>query len=102
MNLAIAPSGDIYATDRIDNRIRRISFPREEILSPADLSFGLYAGLEIKGIVGRKYRIERSFDIGGTNWLPAATFILPQTPFLWFDVQRTNLNRQFYRAVLLP
>ena len=51
--------GTIYVADRLNHRIRSISFnPSPEPVLPADLELSTYPGLRIVGTVGRTYRIE--------------------------------------------
>jgi len=57
--------------------------------------------LELSGLVGRSYRIERLDDLSSTNWQSATTLILTNSPITWSDSQAPNSYR-FYRAVLLP
>jgi NHL repeat-containing protein len=92
--------GSIYVADTGNNRIRQISFnPQAQIVSPANLGIGTYAGVTINGTIGRTYQIQSSTDMN--NWNPVAAIILTTSPYLWIDQSGVSQNK-FYRALLLP
>jgi hypothetical protein len=99
-DICVVGNEDIYVVDESDHRIRRITVPRAESISLADLQLDFYPGLKINGVPGRTYQIERADSL--SNWSTAAILSLPTTPYLWLDVNSTNRTRQFYRAILLP
>ena len=92
--------GSIFVTDTGNYRIRQISFnPQPQIVAPANLGIGTYAGVTITGSIGRTYQIQSSPDL--STWTPAATLILASSPYLWIDPSGAAGNK-FYRALLLP
>jgi streptogramin lyase len=92
--------GSIFVTDTGNNRIRQISFnPQPQIVAPANLGIGTYAGVTITGSIGRTYQVQSSPDL--STWTPAATLILSSSPYLWIDPSGVAGNK-FYRALLLP
>ena len=65
----------------------------------------LYAGISLFGLPARRYEIQSAEVVGQTtNWLRLATVTLanPSVPYLYFDIQSTNREKRFYRAVLVP
>jgi len=93
-------SGTIYVADSSNQRIRSITNnPAAQILSPANLQLGTYAGLQITGIVGRTYQIQTSPDLN--SWSTKATILLNSSPYLWID-QSPVASNKFYRALLSP
>jgi hypothetical protein len=92
--------GKIFVADSSDHRIRQIAFnATTQPVSGADLSLNMYPGLEIRGIVGRSYRIESSTNV--SYWVPEETILLTSSPYLWID-RTDGAQRKFYRALLLP
>lgn len=92
--------GSIFVTDTGNYRIRQISFnPQPQIVAPANLGIGTYAGVTITGSIGRTYQVQSSPDL--STWTPAATLILSSSPYLWIDPSGAAGNK-FYRAFLLP
>jgi hypothetical protein len=92
--------GKIFVADSNNQRIRSISFnPQPVVVSPPDLDISTYAGIRIRGLVGRAYQIQFSSDM--TNWSTAATMLLPSSPYLWIDPDRAS-GKRFYRAFLMP
>ena len=64
------------------------------------LLLGLYPGLSLHGTLGRTYRIDYTVDVAApTNWLPLASVMLTNSPWMWFDTTATNASQRFYRAV---
>lgn len=67
------------------------------------LDLKMYAELTLAGPVGTKYEVQYLNDIHNTNeWRTLATVTLPNSPYLWFDVESGTLPKRFYRAVLVP
>lgn len=92
--------GMIFVADSGNNRIRNIAFnPQPQLVTPANLSIGTYAGVTITGIVGRTYQIQSSPDM--STWSTRATILLTSSPYLWIDQNPVSGN-QFYQATLLP
>jgi hypothetical protein len=78
--------------------------PEQVVVNPAGVSFGLYPGVTINGVVGNSYVIQRTANLGNTNsWVTAGNFILTQPVELWVD---TNVDARlpgnpynFYRIL---
>lgn len=66
------------------------------------LSIDFYAGITIDGTVGTTNRIEYVTNLGDTNWITLTNLVLPQSPFLFFDVTSPRTQRRFYRAIQAP
>jgi hypothetical protein len=58
-----------------------------------------YAGVTITGEVGKTYNVLGSQAASGSPWLTLTNFVLPSSPYLFFD-SRSVTNRQFYRVEL--
>jgi hypothetical protein len=97
----LCPSrGKIFVADSGNQRIRFISFdPQPELVAPPNLGISNYTGITIRGLVGRTYQIQASWDL--TNWTASATLLLTSSPYLWIDTNPTS-GKKFYRAFLLP
>ena len=92
--------GAIFVTDRLNNRIRQISFnPQPQIVDGANLGIATYAGVTITGAVGRTYQIQSSSNL--SNWTPRTSLLLTTSPYLWID-QNPVSGSKFYRALLIP
>jgi len=68
----------------------------------ATFSFGFNspAQLKLTGDVGRSYQIEAGPQLHG-SWQPLISLPVTTNPVYWTDPQSTNLQKRFYRAVLL-
>jgi sugar lactone lactonase YvrE len=92
--------GMIFVADANDHRIRQITFnATAQPVTGANLSFIMFPGLEINGIVGRSYRIESSTNL--SYWITEDTVLLTSNPYLWIDRNGAG-QKKFYRAFLLP
>lgn len=92
--------GSIFISDTGNNRIRQISFNAQpQVVTGANLGIGTYAGVTIRGAVGRTYQIQSSPDL--STWTTVATVLLPSSPYLWID-QNPIAGNKFYQAILLP
>jgi hypothetical protein len=60
----------------------------------------MYAGLQVEGSVGCRYRIECAADPADTNWISVTNITLPTSPYLWFDLTSPTAPKRFYRAIL--
>jgi hypothetical protein len=65
------------------------------------ISSGLPPNLQVSGVLGRSYRVEKCDTLPSTNWQPLTNFTLAASPTTLTDTQATNAAG-FYRAVLLP
>ncbi|MEK7674707.1 MAG: hypothetical protein AAB676_02585 [Verrucomicrobiota bacterium] len=98
--IAIDQSGNLFAADYSNHRIRKISY---EPVPTAAFNIDMYAGLSISGLIGRSYRIEYSDSLSNSPaWTSATTITLTSSPFVWFDGDSINAPKRFYRAILLP
>jgi streptogramin lyase len=92
--------GMIFIADANNERVRQISFnPQPQLVTPANLGIGTYAGVTINGLVGRTYQIQSSPDLN--TWTTRATLLLTSSPYLWIDPNPVAGNK-FYRALLMP
>lgn len=72
-------------------------------VNPAGVSFAVYPGVTITGIVGFTYGIQATANLSDTNsWFGVANVTLDATTRLWFDTQPAVLARRFYRVVPGP
>jgi len=71
-------------------------------IGPATLGLSTYAGLKIDGSVGGRYRIEYSTFLETNAWLFLTNLVLPDSPFLFIDVQSVGRQQRFYRALANP
>ena len=65
------------------------------------LGVNMYAGVQINGKVGNTYQVEYSDNVPGA-WKTLGRVTLERTPHLFFDIESTNSNKRFYRAVMVP
>lgn len=71
---------------------------RPELGSPE-----VFAGFEVRGMPGRRYRIERSPTGLGNDWVLAGEVVLEESRQLWIDVnQGARGPAGFYRVVEVP
>jgi len=66
------------------------------------VALALYPGVTINGCAGKPYQIQVAFDANPNQWSTVTNFILPTTPYLWFDTISPISGQRFYRTVLLP
>jgi hypothetical protein len=66
------------------------------------LSLDFYAGLTVLGNVGTTNQIQYVTSVADTNWIILTNVVLPQSPYLFFDLTSPRTQRRFYRAVQLP
>lgn len=63
----------------------------------------LYAGVWLRGPVGRTMRIEYGSDLAGSGgWAQRTNVLLTQSPMLWIDPDSRRQDGVFYRLELLP
>jgi|GEM_PF-580049 len=92
--------GMVLVADTGNNRIRNITFNSQmQVVPPASLGIGTFAGITIAGTIGRAYQIQSSPDMN--TWATRATVLLTSNPYLWFD-QNPIAGNNFYRAVMVP
>jgi hypothetical protein len=95
-----AVQSSIFIADSGDHRIRKMTFDSlPQIVPETNLGLKMYPGLQIKGEVGRTYRIESSVNL--TNWTQETIVLLTSTPYLWVDVT-AQAQTKYYRTLLLP
>ena len=99
--LSADSKGDIFVADAGNNKIKVVTQGLEIQVEPANLAIGNFAGITLTGIVGRYYRLEAAAT-PGASWESVGKLQLPSSPFLWIDTGSTNLEKRFYRAILLP
>lgn len=77
------------------------SVARVEIKVRPELSLLNYAGISVRGVVGKTYRIEAA-DAPAGEWQSVKTLTLKTSPTLWFDEESPSRNRRVYRVVEVP
>jgi hypothetical protein len=65
------------------------------------LDLHLFAGVNVVGAIGSRYRIDRTASISASNWAPVTTLYLGTSPTLWVDTNILAIGSSFYRAVKL-
>jgi hypothetical protein len=80
--------------------------PEQVVVNPSGVSFGLYPGVTVQGVVGASYIIQSTSDLSNTSWTTLANVTLSQPTQLWIDTsteasQGTNPHR-YYRVLLAP
>jgi len=79
------------------------SSPAVLTMNPAGVSFALYSGVTIEGVVGLTYGIQSSTDLGDPNsWRGIVNITLGAPSQLWFDTQPASQPRRYYRVVPGP
>jgi hypothetical protein len=72
-------------------------------MNPAGVSFALYGGVTIDGVVGFTYGVQYTTDLSNTNsWLGLANVVLSVPTQLWYDSQPATQPRRYYRVVPGP
>jgi choice-of-anchor C domain-containing protein len=66
------------------------------------LGVNLFAGLTIAGPVGATYRIEAASQLNTNEWSALTNIQIATSPFLWIDLQSSNAQKKFYRAIQVP
>ena len=65
-------------------------------------NINMYAGLTLSGQIGSTYEIDYCNNLGTANWTPLTTFVMSNSPCLYFDTNSCWSSQRFYRAVLVP
>jgi len=101
-NLQLADAGSFTVV--ITNAYGSItSNPAILTVNPAGVSFAVYPGVTINGVVGFTYGIQATTNLSDTNaWSGVANVTLDANTRLWFDTQPASLSRRFYRVVPGP
>jgi uncharacterized delta-60 repeat protein len=94
--MALDASGNVL----VGGLIRIINVPNT--IAPATLSAATYLGLSIDGTPGGRYRIEYNEQSALGGWRFLTNVVLPSVPFLWIDLESTNVPRRMYRAIAAP
>jgi len=92
-------NGNIYTTDPDGNKIYRITLESFGEVKLSPVSVQVYAEITVRGTPGQLYRIE-SADSVESSWSPLAFVKLQSDSGAWRE--QAQVNRRFYRAVLLP
>jgi hypothetical protein len=72
-------------------------------VSPAGVSFALYAGITIRGVPGYIYGIQYTTDLSNTNsWQGITNVTLSTSTGFWLDTQPAGLPQRYYRVVPGP
>lgn len=79
------------------------SQPATLTVNPSGVSFALYVGVTIDGVVGYTYGVQSTTDLGNSNsWLGRTNITLTTPTFLWYDSQPATQPQRFYRVVPGP
>lgn len=98
-NLNLSMQGEYSA--RLSNSRGGIETRKARLtVNPVGMSIGLYAGLMIEGVVGKKYQIEHTDSVDSMVWTPATTITLEVPSQLWVDtsVSVKGEPKRYYRA----
>jgi hypothetical protein len=78
-----------------------ISRPAQLSITDAELKLRMHPSLEIRGLLNRRYAIERA-PVGSANitWERADTITLTNNPQIWVDTSLELPDRRLYRARL--
>jgi hypothetical protein len=69
--------------------------------SPATtLGISTYPGVTINGTAGVVYQVQYTTNLNST-WQTLTNFMLPYSPYLWFDITASMSGRRFYRSIQL-
>lgn len=74
---------------------------RVDIKVRPELSLEQYAGVSVRGLVGKSYRIEGA-DAPGADWVVLKHLTLEVSPTLWIDETSPARTRRVYRVVEGP
>lgn len=66
-----------------------------------ELTLRQFAGISVRGVVGKSYRIEAA-EQPGAPWTGLKTLTLETSPTLWFDLDSPAHHRRVYRVVEAP
>jgi hypothetical protein len=105
-NLEMSAGGDYWAT--VCNRVGCLtSATARLVMNPAGVSMGLYPGITIDGVVGKRYGIQYATNIASTTlWTTVTNFALVQPIQMWVDTsaeaKSVNFPKRFYRVVPVP
>jgi len=70
--------------------------------NPFSLNLNVYAGLTVWGQTGKTYEIDYKNSLADTNWTLLTTFVLSNSPSIYFDTNSAYSSQRFYRSVVLP
>ena len=59
----------------------------------------MYAGLTISGQVGDTYEIDYVNNLTNTNWTVLTTFVMSNSPCIFFDTNSIFFSQRYYRAL---
>ncbi len=100
-----AADGGVYKVVIADAATNTLtSLPATLTVNPAGVSFALYAGVTIDGVVGQTYGVQMTTDLGNTNsWAGAANLTLTVPTQIWYDSNSTSEQpKRYYRVVAGP
>lgn len=64
------------------------------------LSIDRFTGVQLYGVIGRRYTIQATPDLSNTNeWKTVDSFILQTDPYVWIDKSSPFQTKRFYRAI---
>ncbi len=101
-NLQATNSGAYTVT--VTNTLGAVTtYPAQLSVSPVEMSFSLYAGVFMKGVVGQTYGVQTTTDLSNTNsWIGLTNLLLTTPTYLWYDSQSATQLHRYYRVLPGP
>ena len=101
-NLQATNSGSYSVT--VANSIASVTtYPAQLSISPVEMNFGLYPGMDMKGVVGQTYGVQYTTNLSNTNgWVGVTNITMTATNYLWYDSQPALQPQRYYRVVPGP
>jgi hypothetical protein len=91
--------GTFVATDGSGTIYQSGVFANQSNSPATTLGISTYPGVTINGTAGAVYQIQYSTDLN--TWQTLTNFMLPYSPYLWFDTSSIVSGQRFYRSVQL-
>jgi hypothetical protein len=101
-NLQATNSGSYSVT--VSNSVGTVTtYPGLLSVSPVEMNFALYGGIQMNGVVGQTYGVQSTLDLSNTNsWVGRTNITLTTPTYLWYDSQPATLPQTYYRVVPGP
>jgi hypothetical protein len=101
-NLQATNSGSYSVT--VSNSVGAVTtYPGLLSVSPAEMVFSLYGGIQMNGVVGQTYGVQSTLDLSNTNsWVGRTNITLTTPTYLWYDSQPATQPQTYYRVVPGP
>jgi hypothetical protein len=101
-NLQATNSGSYSVT--VSNSVGAVTtYPGLLSVSPVEMNFALYGGIQMNGVVGQTYGVQSTLDLSNTNsWVGRTNITLPTPTYLWYDSHPATHPQTYYRVVPGP